>query len=177
MHPSLEQKPPIWAVPLKPQTQPSTKENTMSFFSEIEKVVSGVGKFFGKLLTQQSWQTVFAASTQALAGTIEGILEATKNAPAASKIQSVVQQILTDLGSLAGLTSSYNSATHTTFVAQVTAILNEVQANLGTILGLIDVKDTSLIATVTEITNMVISGAKALLALVPQTPTAPAATA
>lgn len=170
-HLNLDQHPPSWAVPLKPSTE--VKENKVSFLSGLEKVVAGVGSFFGKLFTQQSWQSIFIASTQALAGTIEGLLEATKSSNAAGSVQSVVTQIINDLGTLVGLTHGYNSASHATFVAQATNILNTVQANLGSILSLIDVKDTGLISTVTTITNLVISGAKALLALIPQTPATP----
>jgi hypothetical protein len=143
----------------------------MSLFSEIEKVVSSVVNFFGKLLTSHGWQTVFIASVQAVAGTVEGILEATKNDPAAAKIAAIVTVINTDLATLTGLAGSYTAAAHNTFVSTATNLVNVIQSNVGSILSLLDVKNTALVSSVTVIVNLVASGLKAILALVPATPT------
>ena len=148
----------------------------MSLISEIEKVVSSVVKFFGKFFTSQTWRTVFLAGVQALAGIVEGILEAAKDDPAAKEIAAIVNTIHTDLGTVAGLASGYTSGAHNTFVALVTNIVNTVQSDLGSILSMLDVKNTALVASVTEIVNMAAAGIEALLKLIPTTPTTPTQT-
>lgn len=140
----------------------------MSLFSNLGKGVHEVAHFFENLFTKQSWQQVFNAAVQTLAGYTEQILEAAKNEPAAAQISSIGQQTLSKFATLTGLAAGYNAGTHTTFVAQVTGILNLIQGNLKQILTLIDVKNAGLVGTVTTIANLAITGLEGLLALIPQ---------
>jgi hypothetical protein len=143
----------------------------MSFITtlekDVEKVVSAVESFFAKIHLAKNWQTTFTASVQALGGTVEGIVEITGNEAQAAKIQSAVQLVNVDFATLTGLVASYNSLAHSTFVQQVTASADAIQANIGSILALIDVKNTNLVNEVTGVTTIVTSGLGALLALIP----------
>lgn len=143
----------------------------MSFLTNIEKdadlVVSKVDHFFAHLLTQKTWQAQFSASVQALAGTVEGVVEITGNEAEAAQIQSVVNTINEDFGTLTGLVASYNTAAPQTFVAQATTTINLIKTNMGSILQLVDVKNTNTVNQVTGVTTVVAAGLEALLALVP----------
>lgn len=143
----------------------------MSFLTSFEKdaelVVSKVSGFFETVASNKNWQVKFTASVQALAGTLEGVIEITGKEADAAKIQAAVGVVNKDFASLTGLAASYNTAAPKTFQAQVQATLTVISTNLSTILSLIDVKNTTTVNEVTGVTAVVSAGLEALMALVP----------
>lgn len=144
----------------------------MSLASGIKTAFDDVFNFFKRLVTTNTWQTIFKAAVQTAANLVEQLLDAAKDSTAASAVQSIVAQVIQDLAVLTGLVSNYNSATHATFVSQAQAILTVISSNLNSILELADIKDSSLLSTITSIVGDVAAGLSGLLALVPTPSTA-----
>jgi len=154
------------AAPVKPAAaaQPETK------IQKIDGFFGRIVKFFGKVIKNTSWQTTAQAILIAVSAAIENILELTGNEAGSAAVALVVNEIKAGFAALSALITEYDSQTHTTFVAQVTAIIDDIVADLGSLLTVGQVKDSKTLAGVTKWVGVISTDAKSLLTIIPAAP-------
>jgi hypothetical protein len=137
---------------------------------KIEGFFGSVVKFFGKLAKNTSWQTTAQAILIAVSAAAENILALSGNEVGAAAVAVVVNEIKAGFAALSALIAQYDSQTHTSFVAQASAIIDDIVADLGTLLSAGQIKDAKTITGVTKWVTVISSDAKSLLTLIPAAP-------
>jgi hypothetical protein len=142
----------------------------------VKGFFGSIVKFLKKLFTNTSWQTTAQAILVAVSAGVENILELTSNEAEAAAIAVVVNEVKAGFAAISALITQYDSQVHTTFVSQVTAILNDIKADLSSLLSAGQIKDTGTLTSVTKWVSLIVSDIESLLGLIPVTaPAAPVA--
>ena len=137
-----------------------------SFFSKIKA-------FFEKVLGSGNWERTVGSVITIVAPLVESLVALTAGEPEAAEIQSVVNQVQSDLAVVAALATSVTPATGATTYQQIGTVLNGVKTNLASLLAAGHVKDTATVTKVTAIVDTVTNEVEAILSELP-TATAPA---
>jgi len=139
-----------------------------SFFSKVKS-------FFEKVFGSGNWERTVGSVITIVAPLVETLVALTAGEPEATEIQSVVNQVQSDLAAVAALATSVTPASGATTYQQIGTVLNGVKTNLASLLAAGHIKDTATLTKVTAIVDTVVNEVEAILSEVPvPTPALPA---
>lgn len=137
--------------------------------NELKSIFSHIGSFFKKIGKAVDWKQMITTLLPALAMAAENILTLSGDSDDAAIVGAVVGKVQNGAAQISALVETYNAQTHTTFVAQVTALAEDIKGELGGLLAAGQIKNPALLADVTKYANLIIGDLTLLLGMIPKT--------